>query len=256
MQKLEFSLAGKVSLVTGASSGIGRDAAGLLAAHGAHVVGVARRKDRLDSLAAEIRHAGGRADVIEFDVTTVDGIGGLFDEVESIAGLPDIVVNSAGIADVAHAVEQTEDDWARMMGVNLDALRRISMEAARRQMVAERPGSIVNIASIAGFGAAPGYAAYSTSKAAVIQLTRSLATELWRFGIRVNALCPGYFRTEINDDFFGSERGKRYVKQIPPRRLGELHELRGPLLLLACDEGSYMTGVALPVDGGHSIRMI
>ena len=256
MKKLEFSLAGKTAIVTGASSGIGRESASLLAAHGAHVIALARRKDRLDLLVEEIRSVGGAADAIEFDVTDVGAVGAVFDAAEAAAGVADIVVNSAGIATVGYAVDQSEEDWARTMAVNLDGLRRVSQQAARRLVAAEKSGVIVNIASIAGLGAAPGYAAYSTSKAAVIQLTRAMAVELWRHGIRVNALCPGYFRTEINKEFFDSARGQRYIKQIPPRRLGELEELRGPLLLLASEESSYMTGVALPVDGGHSVRIV
>ena len=256
MKKLEFSLAGKTAVVTGASSGIGRESASLLAAHGAHVIALARRKDRLDLLVEEIRNAGGAADALEFDVTDAGAVGTVFDAAEATAGVADIVVNCAGIATVGYAVDQSEEDWTRTMAVNLDGLRRVSQQAARRLVAAEKPGAIVNIASVAGLGAAPGYAAYSTSKAAVIQLTRAMAVELWRHGIRVNALCPGYFRTEINDEFFDSARGQRYIRQIPPRRLGELHELRGPLLLLASDESSYMTGVALPVDGGHSVRIV
>ena len=136
MKKLEFSLAGKVAFVTGASSGIGRDSATLLAAHGAHVVALARRKDRLDSLVAEIRGAGGTADAIEFDVTDAGSVVAAFDSAEAVAGIADIVVNSAGIASVGYAVDQTDEDWAATMAVNLDGLRRVSQEAARRLIAA------------------------------------------------------------------------------------------------------------------------
>jgi NAD(P)-dependent dehydrogenase (short-subunit alcohol dehydrogenase family) len=256
MEKIDFTLEGKVALVTGASSGIGRHFSTVLAAHGAHVVALARRAGRLALLVSEIEAAGGQASAIEFDVTQREGLVAVFDEAERAAGLIDVVVNSAGVASVGSALELSDDDWDHVMAVNVDGLRRVSQEAARRLVAAEKPGTIINVASIVGIRAAPGYTAYSTSKAAVIQLTRTMAVELWRHDIRVNAICPGYFVTEINEDFFMSERGKKYVERIPPRRIGELDELGGPLLLLASDASSYMTGVALPVDGGHSIRLI
>jgi NAD(P)-dependent dehydrogenase (short-subunit alcohol dehydrogenase family) len=252
----DFSLTHKVALVVGASSGIGRHFSKVLAAAGANVVVTARRLERLESLVAEISAEEGRASAIEFDVTDRDGVTEMFDEAERAAGLIDVVVNCAGIANVGPVLELTDSDWDRTLEVNVNGLRRVSQEAARRLIAAERPGSIVNVASVAGAGVAPGYSAYGTSKAAVIQLTRSMATELWRHNIRVNALCPGYFLTEMNEDFFATERGRKYIKRTPPRRLGELDELSGPLLLLASEASSYMTGVALPVDGGHSIRLI
>ncbi len=256
MEKIDFTLEGKVALVTGASSGIGRHFSTVLAAHGAHVVALARRAGRLALLVSEIEAAGGQASAIEFDVTQREGLVAVFDEAERAAGLIDVVVNSAGVASVGSALELSDDDWDHVMAVNVDGLRRVSQEAARRLVAAEKPGTIINVASIVGIRAAPGYTAYSTSKAAVIQLTRTMAVELWRHDIRVNAICPGYFVTEINEDFFMSERGKKYVERFPPRRFGVLVELGGPLLLLASDASSYMTGVALPVDGGHSIRLI
>ena len=256
MQQSDLTMRGKIALVTGASSGIGRNFSKVLAVAGAQLIVVARRKDLLDSLVSEIEADGGRASAIEFDVTLRDGVAALFDEAERAAGLPDVIVNSAGIVDVSTVLEMEEKNWDRVMEVNVNGLRRVSQEAARRWVAAKCPGAIVNVASIAGMGVTPGYPAYATSKAAVIQLTRAMAIELWQHDIRVNALCPGYFLTEMNEDYFATKRGKRYLTRIPPRRLGQLEELSGPLLLLASDGSSFMTGVALPVDGGHSIRLI
>jgi NAD(P)-dependent dehydrogenase (short-subunit alcohol dehydrogenase family) len=256
MISAQFSMSGKVVLVTGASSGIGRHLSKVLAAAGASVVAVARRTDRLESLVAEIESAGGKATAIAFDVAQREGVGALFDEAERAIGLVDVLINSAGIAKVSLSLELDEADWDRVMEVNVNGLRRLSQEAARRLATAGKPGSIVNIASVAGMGASPGYSAYSTSKAAVIQLTRSMAVDLWRHDIRVNAICPGYFLTEINEDYFATERGQAHIKRLPPRRLGELEELSGPCLLLASDASSFMTGVALPVDGGHSVQLV
>jgi NAD(P)-dependent dehydrogenase (short-subunit alcohol dehydrogenase family) len=256
MQQSDSTMRDKIALVTGASSGIGRHFSKVLAAAGARIVAVARRKDRLDSLASEIEAVGGQASGIEFDVTQRDAVAALFDEMESTVGLPDVVVNCAGVVDVSTVLEMEEKDWDRVMEVNVNGLRRVSQEAARRWVAAKRAGTIVNVASIAGMGVTPGYPAYATSKAAVIQLTRAMAIELWQHDIRVNALCPGYFLTEMNEDYFATKRGQRYLTRIPPRRLGRLDELSGPLLLLASNASSFMTGVALPVDGGHSIRLI
>lgn len=251
-----FSLTGKVALVTGASSGLGRHFCGVLAGAGAHVVAGARRVDRLNDLVADIESAGGRAIASDLDVTDPQSVDALFEMTADKVGLIDIIVNCAGTAETGRFLELGDSEWSKVFAVNLDGLRRVSQRAVRRLMEAERPGVIVNIASVAGLAAAPGWTAYATSKAAVIHLTKTMATELWRYDIRVNALCPGWFPSEMNEAFLNSERGREYVNRLPPRRVGELHELTGPLLLLASDASSYMTGVALPVDGGHAIRMV
>jgi len=251
-----FSLANRVALVTGASSGLGRHFARVLAEAGAQVVAGARRVDRLEELVAEIETLGGSAVASPLDVTDQESIDALFAQSAETLGLIDVVINCAGTAETGKFLELGDSDWDRVFDVNLNGLRRISQEATRRMIEAGRPGVIVNIASVAGLAAAPGWTVYATSKAAVIHLTKTMATELWRHNIRVNALCPGYFPSEMNDEFLASERGKDYVARFPPRRVGELHELTGPLLLLASDASSYMTGVALPVDGGHAIRLV
>lgn len=249
-----FSLTDRVALVTGASSGLGRHFSKVLASAGANIIAAARRTDRLQELVVEIEAEGGRAVAATLDVTEPASVESLFES--AAAGPIDVVVNCAGIAAIGKFVDMDEATWNRVLEVNLNGVRRVCQHAARRMIETQRPGSIVNIASVAGIGAAPQWTAYATSKAAVIHLTKTMATELWKHKIRVNALCPGYFPSEINEEFFASEKGRAYLAQIPPRRTGELHELSGPLLLLASDASSYMTGAALPVDGGHSIRLI
>ena len=256
MSQALFSLSGRVALVTGASSGLGRHFARVLAQAGASVVAGARRLDRLDALVAEIESSGGQAVSAPLDVTEQASVEAVFERAAARAELIDVVVNCAGIAETGRFTDLADADWSRVFAVNLDGVRTVSRAATRRLLDAGRGGVIVNVASVAGLGAAPGWTAYATSKAAVIHLTKTMATELWRYGIRVNALCPGYFPTEMNAAFLASERGREYVGRFPPRRLGALHELTGPLLLLASDASSYMTGVALPVDGGHAIRLV
>ena len=251
-----FSLTGKVALVTGASSGLGKHFAKVLAEAGAQVVVSARRIDLLNELVTEINSMNGSAIASQLDVTNQESIHALFEKTVKSIGLIDIVVNCAGITETGKFIEVEDSDWDKVFEVNVNGLRRVSREATRRLIEAKHPGVIVNIASVAGIGAAPGWTAYATSKAAVIHLTKTMATELWRHGIRVNVLCPGYFPTEMNKTFLSSEQGQKYVERFPPRRTGELHELTGPLLLLASDASSYMTGVALSVDGGHAIRLV
>lgn len=251
-----FSLVGKVALVTGASSGIGRHAAGILANAGARVIACARRLDRLEDLVSEIQSMGGTAEAAQLDVTDKESIDSMFKKTNETVGLVDILVNCAGIAETGEFVELDDSIWNKVFAVNLDGLRKMSQEVTSQLIKAKRPGVIINVASVAGMSAAPGWTVYATSKAAVIHLTKNMATELWRHNIRVNALCPGYFPTEMNKEFFSSDQGKEYLKRLPSRRIGNLEELTGPLLLLASDASSYMTGVALPVDGGHAIRLV
>jgi len=246
-----FDLSGRVALVTGASSGFGAHFARVLAAAGARVVLGARRLERLSALVDDIGRQGGRATAVAMDVLDGDSVAAAFDAAEKTFGLVDVLVNNAGVAASRRFINSTEADWDFVVDTNLKAVWRVGRECARRLVDAGKTGSIVNIASIVGLRPALGEAVYGTAKAGVIHLTKTLSMELLRHGIRVNALCPGYFETEMNAAFFATDKGRHFIRQLPPGRLGELDELNAPLLLLASDAGSFVNGIALPVDGGH-----
>ncbi len=252
-----FSLSGRIALVTGASSGLGAHFAKILADAGARVVVSARRIERLESLVASIADSGGDAFAAAMDVTDATSVAQAFDAAEAHFGdSVDILVNNAGVAAPSRFLKGTEADWDFTMDTNLKAVWRVAQEAARRLVAAEKPGSIINVASILGLHPGLDQTFYATAKAGVVQLTKVQALELWRKHIRVNALCPGYFETEMNTDFFQTDKGRAYLDKIPPKRAGSLEELSGPLLLLASEAGSFMTGVALPVDGGHLLQSL
>lgn len=250
-----FSLKGHVALVTGASSGLGARFAQVLARAGAAVVLVARRKDRLVEMCSKIEAAGGRALAVEADVLDRAAMTRAFDAAEEAFGTVTILVNNAGIAHSGRAVEMPESEWRRVLAVDLDAVFYWAQEAARRMLAANKAGAIVNIASVLSLGVAKGVVAYTTAKAGVIQLTKALALELAFKGIRVNAIAPGWFVTEMNDDFLRSEAGVSIKREIPVGRFGEEGDLDGALMLLVSDAGRYISGTAIVVDGGLSVAL-
>ena len=251
-----FSLQGRVALVTGASSGLGRQFAKALADNGAAVALVARRADRLADMKKAIEAAGGRAVAIEADVTDRAAMLRAFDATEAAFGTVTILVNNAGIAQSSkRAIEVTAEEWRKVLSVDLDAVFYNAQEAARRMLAAKQPGAIVNIASVLGFGVSKGVAAYATAKAAVVQVTKALAVELAFKGVRVNAIAPGWFVTEINDKFLAGEAGEALKRAIPAGRFGKDGDLDGALLLLASDAGSYITGATIVVDGGQVVMI-
>ncbi len=244
-----FDMSGKVALVTGASAGLGRHFALDLARAGARVAIAARRLDALESVADEIRAQGGEALPLAMDVTDPSSVDEAVERAAARWDRLDSVVNNAGIAITGNSLEVSEEDWSRVVETNLTGVFRVARASGRAMQ--ESGGAIVNIGSIIGLGGAAILASYAASKAGVINLTRSLAVEWARHGIRVNALCPGYFATDMNRDTLEGEAGKVMVKKIPQRRFGELSELTGPLLLLASDASSHMTGSVVVVDGGQ-----
>lgn len=237
--------------MTGASSGLGRHFAHVLHDAGATVVLAARRSDRIQ---ADAERLGERARALTMDVSDEASIVAGFEALANDGLLCDVIVNNAGISGSHLILQMDTDEFDSVVEVNLRGPFLVAREAARRLVEAKKPGSIVNIASILGLRVSPAVAPYMASKAGLIHLTRSMAWEFARYGIRVNALCPGYFATEINSEFLKTDWAQASLKRVPQRRIGDLNELTGPLLLLASNAGSFMTGEALVVDGGQSIN--
>lgn len=249
MNSALFSLEGRVALVTGASSGIGRVLAQGLAAAGARVVAVARRAEHLEDLVGEIERQGGAAIAVQADVTDMGGVERAFDEAEQAFGIVNVVVNNAGVTDARNFLKIDAAARDAVLDTNLRGVWNVGQTAARRLVGAGQKGSIINVASVLGLGVQPGLASYCTSKGAVIQLTRAMAIDLMPHGIRVNALAPGWFKTELNDAFFESPAGQERIARMPARRLGSIEELIGPVVLLASHAGSFMNGSVVVVDG-------
>jgi NAD(P)-dependent dehydrogenase (short-subunit alcohol dehydrogenase family) len=249
-----FDLSGRVALVTGASQGLGRRFARVLAGHGAAVGLAARQLDKLALLEREIAGSGGRAASVAMDVADRESIAAAIAAVERALGPIDLLINNAGTAVSKGVLEQTEADWDQVVGTNLKGAFFVAQAVARR-MVERDPkppwgGNIINIASVLALDVVGHLAPYAASKGGLWQLTRTMALELARHDIRVNALAPGYIETEINRAFLATEAGERMRKRIPQRRFGTPEDLDGALLLLASDASRYMTGSILVIDGG------
>ena len=244
-----FNIKGRRALVTGASSGLGLHFARLLAAMDAHVTLAARRRDRLNAACAALRKDGKTAEAVTLDISDQAGIQVLFGTTDPF----DIVVNNAGISRPGALIDLPPQDWHDVVETNLNGAFFVAQQAAAAMRDAQKGGAIVNIASILGVRVSGGVGAYTAAKAGLVQMTRAMALEWARYGIRVNALCPGYIATDMNRAFFASDHGKAQIKRVPQRRLGEPDDLDGALLLLASDAGRFITGADLAVDGGHLV---
>ena len=251
-----FDLRGQAALVTGASSGIGRHLAELLAAAGARVALAARRADRLAEAAREIEAAGGRCLPIALDVTRSDSVAAAVAAAESELGPLTILVNNAGVTVAKPVLQHTEEEWDYVLDTNLKGAWLMAREFAQHLVDRGRPGRIVNIASVLGLRTIAWVPSYSAAKAGLIHLTHVLAMELARYGILVNAIAPGYVETDFNRDFLRSEAGKKLEARIPLRRVGRPDDLDGAMLLLASSAGAYITGAVIAVDGGHGVAPI
>lgn len=244
-------LAGSHALVTGASSGIGVHFAHLLAGQGGKVTLAARRVARLGAVFRAIDDAGGTADAIAMDVASPKSVE------EAMAGrVFDIVINNAGTTASTPALDLGAEDIDRIIDINLKGALYVAQAAARSMKDAGQSGCIINVASILGLRVAGQVSAYAASKAGLVQLSKALALEWARHGIRVNTLCPGYIETDLNRAFFESDAGKALIRRVPLRRLGQPADLDGALLLMASDLGRFMTGTEIAVDGGHLVSSL
>jgi NAD(P)-dependent dehydrogenase (short-subunit alcohol dehydrogenase family) len=254
---MSSDLSGRVALVTGASSGLGARFAKILSQAGAKVVLCARRIDRLEALAGEIRDAGGAALPLGMDVTDADSVAAAFDAAEATLGAVDTVFANAGMNNRALAVEITPEAWDEVMAVNVRGVFLTAREGAKRMIAAgsreSGRGRIVLIASIGAHKVLPGLTAYCTSKAAVAMMGRSLAREWANRGINVNVLCPGYALTELNAEWFDEAGGKAQIASFPRRRLMDVSDLDAMALYLAGDASRAITGSVFTLDDGQSL---
>jgi 2-deoxy-D-gluconate 3-dehydrogenase len=248
-----FDLTEKRALVTGASKGLGRTIALALARAGADVVVASRTRSELEEVAAEIREVGRRGIVAVADMGDESSIEQMVETAIAGLGRIDILVNNAGIEGLGAVAEMKAAAWDRVMAVNLRAPM-LCCKHVGAHMMTRRSGKVINVASVMATAVSRYMAPYSASKAGLVQLTRTLALEWMRYNIQVNALCPGYFLTPMNEEFFASETGKRLIASLPSQRLGDPRELEGAAIFLASDATSFITGTTLYVDGGHSLR--
>ena len=256
---IELNFEGKIALITGASSGLGARFAKVLAEAGAQVVLASRRIERLKELRAEIEAGGGAAHVVTLDVTDYASIKSAIAHAETEAGPIDILVNNSGVSTTQRLVDVTPEDYAFVMDTNQRGAFFVAQETAKR-MIARAKGDpkkqhrIINIASVAGLRVLPQIGIYCVSKAAVVHMTKSMAVEWGRYNINVNAICPGYIKTEINEDHFETEQGRTLINMLPRKRLGEPEDLDGLLLLLASEESRFINGAIVTADDGMSVQ--
>lgn len=248
---MSFDLSGKVAFVTGATSGLGRQFALALAGAGAAVVISGRRLERLEALAAEIRSRGGKAHPLALDMTVPARFPDAVAAAEAALGPIWLLVNNSGVTVGKSILDHTEEDYDGLMDTNVKGVFFLAQAVARAMIARGSGGRIVNIASIGALKVLGGTAVYCTSKAAVAHMTKCMALEWARHDINVNAICPGYIRTELNDDFFSSPAGEKLVAKFPRRRLGKDTDLNGLLLLLASEEAAFITGSVIVADDGQ-----
>jgi hypothetical protein len=256
-----MDLAGRVALVTGASSGLGAQFARTLAKAGAGVVLASRRVDKLRELLVEIESEGGDAHVVEMDVTDRDSIRSAVAHAETEMGSLDILVNNSGVSTTQRLVDVTESDFDFVFDTNVRGAFFVAQEVGKRMLArarGEAPGSftggrIINIASMAGLKVLPQIGVYCMSKAAVIHMTKAMAVEWGKYGINVNAICPGYIVTELNEQHWETEAGRKLVQMLPRKRLGQAEDLDGLIVLLASEKSGFINGAIIAADDGFAL---
>ena len=250
-----FDLTGQRALISGGGTGIGRQIALAFAAYGAEVILAARRREKLEATVAELAASGAKASCVSMDITDAESVSNGLKEATKDGSIT-LLVNSAGVSSKTFLLDTPEDEWDQVLGTNLKGAWMLCQAVAKQMIEAEVGGSIINISSILGIGSQKGAGPYMASKAGLLHLTRNMAQEWARYGIRANTVAPGYFMTDISEPYLKTKTGQAMLKKIPLRRLGNLPDLSGTMLLLASEAGAYMTGGVIVVDGGHSMTQL
>lgn len=256
-----IDLSGRVALITGASSGLGAQFARTLARAGAAVVLAGRRVERLKTLRSEIEGNGGDAHVVGVDVTDVTSIRSAVAHAETEVGALDILINNSGVSTTQKLVDVSEEDYDYVMDTNTKGAFFVAQEVGKRMLARAKgsaPGTftggrIVNIASMAGLRVLGQIGVYAMSKAAVVHMTRAMALEWGRYGINVNAICPGYIDTEINHHHWETEQGRKLVEMLPRRRLGQPQDLDALIVMLCANESHFVNGAVIQADDGFGV---
>ena len=255
-----IDLSGRVAFITGASGGLGAQFARTLASAGAAVVLASRRIEKLKELRAQIEAAGGDAHVVALDVTDHDSIKSAVAHAETEVGSIDILVNNSGVSTTQRLQDVSEDDYDFIFDTNVKGAFFVAQEVGKRMLArasGAAPGTflggrIVNIASMAGLRVLPQIGVYCMSKAAMVQMTRAMAAEWGRFGINVNAICPGYIDTEINHHHWDTEQGRKLIQMLPRKRVGQVHDLDALLVMLCAKESHFINGAVIAADDGFT----